>query len=51
MENLLNFKTVWLAQNLNEMKITDYEKIFSHIKEKFSHFEKEYGKEICFLYH
>ena len=36
-------KTVWLAENLNEIKITHYEKIFSHIKEKFSHFEKELG--------
>ena len=33
-------KTVWLAENLNEIKITHYEKIFSHIKQKFSHFEK-----------
>ena len=36
-------KTVWLAENLNEIKITHYEKIFSHIKQKFSHFEKELG--------
>ena len=33
-------KTVWLTENLNEIKITHYEKIFSHIKQKFSHFEK-----------
>ena len=32
--------TVWLAENLNEIKITHYEKIFPHIKQKFSHFEK-----------
>ena len=24
-------KAVWLAENLNEIKITHYEKIFSHI--------------------
>ena len=36
-------KTVWLAENLNEIKITHYEKIFSHIKQKFSHFEKGLG--------
>ena len=29
-------KTVWLAENLNEIKITHYEKIFSHIKQYFS---------------
>ena len=33
-------KTVWFAENLNEMKITCYKKIFSHIKQKFSLFEK-----------
>ena len=33
-------KTVWLAKNINEMEITHYEKIFSHIKQKFCHFEK-----------
>ena len=33
-------KTAWLAENLNEIKITHYEKIYSHIKQKFSHFEK-----------
>ena len=33
-------KTVWLAENLNDIKITHYEKIFSHTKQKFSHFEK-----------
>ena len=33
-------KIVWLTENLNEIKITHYEKIFSHIKQKFSHFEK-----------
>ena len=36
-------KTVWLAENLNEKKIAHYEKIFSHIKEKFCHFEKGFG--------
>ena len=36
-------KTVWLAENLNEIKITHYEKIFSHIKQKCSHFEKGLG--------
>ena len=47
-------KTVWLAENLNEIKITHYEKIFSHIKQKFSHFEKGLGnvlKENIFLSH
>ena len=33
-------KTIWLAVNLNEIKIINYEKIFSHIKQKYSHFEK-----------
>ena len=33
-------KTVWLAENLNVIKITHYEKIFFHIKQTFSHFEK-----------
>ena len=33
-------KTVWLAENLNEIKITNYEKVFSHIKQILSHFEK-----------
>ena len=33
-------KTVWLADNLNEIKITYDVKIFSHIKQKFCHFEK-----------
>ena len=48
-------KTVWLAKNLNEIKITHYEKIFSHIKytkQNFSHFEKGLGnvltKKKCF---
>ena len=36
-------KTVWLAENLNEIKITHHEKIFSHIKQKFSHFEEGMG--------
>ena len=31
-------KTIWLVENLNEIKITHYEKIFSQIKQKFSHF-------------
>ena len=33
-------KTVWFAENLNEIKIIYYEKIFSHIKQKFSQFEQ-----------
>ena len=33
-------KTVWLAENLNEIRITNYEKIYSDIKQRFSHFEK-----------
>ena len=33
-------KTVWLVENVNEIKITHYEKIFCHIKQIFSHFEK-----------
>ena len=36
-------KTIWLADNLNEIKVTHYEKIFSHIKQKFSRFEKGLG--------
>ena len=36
-------KIVWLTENLKEIKITDDEKIFSHIKQKFSHFEKWLG--------
>ena len=36
-------KTVWLAENLNEIKITHYKKIFSHIRQKFPHFEKGLG--------
>ena len=36
-------KTVWLAENLNKIKITHYEKIFSHIKQKIYHFEKGLG--------
>ena len=36
-------KTIWLAVNLNEIKIINYEKIFSHIKQKYSHFEKGLG--------
>ena len=36
-------KTVLLAENLNEIKITHDEKIFSHIKQNFSHFEKGLG--------
>ena len=38
-------KNVWLAENLKKIKITHYEKIFSHIKQKFSHFGK--GWETC----
>ena len=44
-------KSVWLAENLNEIKITHYEKIFSHIKQKFSHFEKGLGINNIFLSH
>ena len=44
-------KTVWLAENLNEIKIAYYEKIFSHIKQKFSHFEKRLGINNIFLSH
>ena len=44
-------KTVWLAENLNEIKITHYEKIFSHIKQKDSHFEKGFGIKNIFLSH
>ena len=44
-------KTVWLAENLNEIKITHYEKIFSHIKQKFSHFEKGLKINNIFLSH
>ena len=43
--------TVWLTENLNEVKITHYEKIFSHIKQKFSHFEKGLGINNIFLSH
>ena len=42
-------KAVWLAENLNEIKITHYEKIFSHIKQKFSHFEKGLGINNIFI--
>ena len=31
-------KTVWPAENLNEIKTTHCEKTFCHIKQKFSHF-------------
>ena len=47
-------KTAWLAENLNEIKTAHYEKIFSYIKQKFSHFEKGLGnvlKENIFLSH
>ena len=36
-------KTLWLFENLNEINITYYEKIFSHIKQKIFHFEKGLG--------
>ena len=36
-------QTVSLAENLDELKITHYEKVFSHIKQIFSHFEKGFG--------
>ena len=32
-------KTFWLAENLNEIKISHYGKIFSHIKQNFSFWE------------
>ena len=48
-------ETIWLAENLNEVKVTHYEKIFSDIKKKFSHFEKGLGnvltKKTFFLSH
>ena len=48
-------QTVSLAENLDELKITHYEKIFSHIKQIFSHFEKGFGnmvtKKTFFLSH
>ena len=31
-------KTVWLAENLDQIEITHYEKLFSYIKQRFSHF-------------
>ena len=36
-------KTVWLAEDLNEIKITHNEKIFFHTKQNFFHFEKGLG--------
>ena len=42
------YRTVWLAENHKEIKVTHYEKIFSHIKQKFSHFEKGLGKKTFF---
>ena len=42
-------KTVWLSENLNEIKITHDEKIFSHIKQNFSHFEKGLGINTIFF--
>ena len=36
-------KAAWFDENLNEVKITHYQKISSHIKQKFSHFEKGLG--------
>ena len=36
-------KIVWLTENFNEIKITHDDKIFSHIKQNFSHFEKWLG--------
>ena len=42
-------KTVWLTQNLNEIKSTHYQKIFSHIKQKFSQFEKGLAVKNIFL--
>ena len=42
-------KTVWLTENLNKIKITHYEEIFSHIKQKCSHFEKGLGIKTFFF--
>ena len=44
-------KNVSVAENLSEIKITHYEKIFSHIKQIFSHFEKELEIKNTFLSH
>ena len=45
-------KTVWLAENLNEIKITYYEKNLSHIKQKiFSFWERVGNKQHFFLSH
>ena len=33
-------KTVWLAESLSKITFTYYEKIFSNIKKKLSHFQK-----------
>ena len=44
-------KSVWRAKNINEIKITHYGKIFSHIKQNFSHFEEGLGKKLFFLSH
>ena len=44
-------QTVWLSENLNEIKITHDEKIFSHIKQNFSYFEKGLGIKNIFLCH
>ena len=41
-------KTVWLAENINEIKVTHYEKTYSHIRQKFSDFEKGLGKKFFF---
>ena len=42
-------KTVWLVENLKEIKITHYEKIFSHIKQKIFHFEEGLGIKTFFV--
>ena len=42
-------KTVWFAENLSKIKITHYGKILSHIKQKFSHFEKGLRKQTFFF--
>ena len=36
-------KAIWLTENLNEIKVTHYKKIFTHINQKFSPFEKGLG--------
>ena len=44
-------KIVWLAGNLNEIKIDHYEKIFSHVKQNFSKIKKGLEIKNTFLSH